>query len=687
MKKTKNRKEDVLARAEKFFKRGNFMLAQKEFEKAQKKLKRRDIAAKIEVCRKEAATLKAKELIKRARKAEKKGNLTEALKCFEAASSICSEAWILKRIGLLKNRSTVKDALTAANQAEAAGDFQRAADLYAEAVNGAESVDLHLKRAHCLVKAENYTQATAVFENLPLSDPGSRYDYGLALAKIGRYGDCLHAWEGLETADERFLEQKKTICMSLAADLFDRFAEKKDCAAIYRDARYLQTSAGDCLEPHQIRALEDLLEYAKYAWIQELWDTEKYDTLADLLQTGPCEMTPELLALQAKIWFKLATHDGKHLTAMLLYWITAVYSRQISAGFAVEAAETLKIRQNLIDAAQNLIKQYAGTEYGQRAATYFKIDQKLTQQLLNLAGENKRRAPMVCTPLYAARFGKTANILSLIRNNRDFFDATEDYLEAGAYYSAAAECLYILENGEFENALNLLANLPPKIEEGEFRDYAAKRIHFEYGLYCMQNGDVPLNDFFEAAPAIFDIAPAYEQIFTEKALGIEKWDALKVWEDALAYMNKKRPTEAIRQALSLVMSRRAIAMGNKGELSVKAVKNISKKALQLNPENEMALRAVQDSVINFEVNEIYKALNRFKLAKASRIAQKTEHEEVKYKYFKFVSDIFEDIMASELDHHQKLIMLNELYDWASMVDAGQPLLNEILVHLEMEKAS
>jgi hypothetical protein len=66
--------------------------------------------------------------------------------------------------------------------------------------------------------------------------------------------------------------------------------------------------------------------------IQELWDTEKYDTLADLLQTGPCEMTPELLALQAKIWFKLATDDGKHLTTMLLYWITAVYSRQISAG-------------------------------------------------------------------------------------------------------------------------------------------------------------------------------------------------------------------------------------------------------------------------------------------------------------------------------------------------------------------
>jgi hypothetical protein len=31
----------------------------------------------------------------------------------------------------------------------------------------------NLKRANCLVKAENYTQATAIFENLPLSDPGT----------------------------------------------------------------------------------------------------------------------------------------------------------------------------------------------------------------------------------------------------------------------------------------------------------------------------------------------------------------------------------------------------------------------------------------------------------------------------------------------------------------------------------
>jgi len=687
MKKKKNKTEEVLARAEKMFERGNFILAQKGFEKAQKKLKRGDIAAKIEICRKESESLKGKELIKRARKAEKKGNLTEALKCFEAASSICNEEWILKRIGLLKERSTLRDALTAANQAEAAGDFQRAADLYAGAVNGEETVDLLLIRAKCLVKAQNYTRATAVFEGLPLSDSGSRYDYGLALAKTGRYGDCLHVWEGLETADERFVEQRRTVCLLLTADLYDRFAEKEDCGAIYRDARYLQTTAGDCLAPHQIRALEDLLEYAKYAWIEALWDGEKFETIAELLQTDSSQITPALFALQAKIWFKLAIEDGKHLTTMLLYWIPAVYSWLNTSGFAAEGGETPMIQKKLIDAAENLIKKYDGTEYGRRAATFFKIDQKLIQQLLEMAGERECQTHLACTPLYAARFGKSSDILSLIRKNRNFFNETEDYLEAGAYYSAAGECLYYLKNGEFEKALNLVADLPPKIDEQQFRDYAAGRIHFEYGMYCMQNGEGPLNGFFKAALALFDSAPAYEQIFTEKALGMEEWDALQVWEDALAYMNAKRPSEAIRQALSLVMSRRAIAMGNKGKLSVKAIKTISAKALELYPENEMALRTVRDTAIDFEVNEIYKAFNRLKLGKASRIARKTEHMEVRDKYFGFVSDTFENIMKSELDHHEKLIMLNDLYEWASMVDAAHPVLSEIYMHLKMKKAS
>jgi len=687
MKKQKKNIEAELARAEKLFKRGNFPLAKKEFEKVQKKLKRKDIAEKIQICRKETETLKGKELIKRARKAEKKGNFTEALTCFEAAALIFNEEWIIKRIGLLRDRSTANNAISTAEEAEAAGDFQRAAVLYADAGNAEETAGLLLKRAKCLLRAENYAQAVAVFEKLSLTDTSSRYDYGLALAKTGRYGECLHVWERLETAEERFAEQRRTVGRFLAADLYDRFAEKRDYAAIYRDTLLLLNSTAHGLARHQIRSLEDLLEYSKYAWIEELWDADKFETIAGLLETGSSPMTPALLALHAKIGFKLALNDAKHLTTMLLFWISAVYSRQITADFAAKGGEAEKVQQKLIDAAKNLIKKYDDTAYARRSATYLKIDQKLIQKLTNLVGQKKRSTHLVCTPLYAARFNKTADILSLIRENRDFFKKTENYLETGAYYSAGGKCLYFLENHEFDEALDLLMDLPKKSEAHEFMDYAEKRVHFEFGMYCLEKGDARLNGYFKSTPALFDLVPGYEKKFTEKALGVEEWDTLQIWEDALSYINDKRPSEVVRQALSLVMSRRAIAMGNKGEMSMKAVKITSRKALQLYPENEMARCALRDTAINFEIKEIHNAFYRHKLGRASRLALKSEYQEVRDSYFEYISNIFKDIRASNLDHDEKLIMLNDVYEWASTVDTDQPVLGEIYMHLNMEKAS
>jgi hypothetical protein len=209
-------------------------------------------------------------------------------------------------------------------------------------------------------------------------------------------------------------------------------------------------------------------------------------------------------------------------------------------------------------------------------------------------------------------------------------------------------------------------------------------VHFEFGMYCLEKGEGRLNGFFKTAQALFDLAPVYEQKFTEKALGIDEWDNLQIWEDALSYFNEKRPTEAVRQALSLVMCRRALTMCNQGKLSMKAMKMISKKALGLYPENEMARGTLRDITINFEVKEIYNAFNRHKLGRASRIALKSEHPQVRDKYFEFVADIFDDIMASELSHNDKLIMLKDIYEWAATVDADHPVLGDMYMNLNME---
>jgi len=76
-----------LARAEKLFHKGNYPLAQGEFEKAQGMLnqghgaeRRKDIAEKIQICKKETERLRADDLVKRAKKHLRKNNPQEALR-------------------------------------------------------------------------------------------------------------------------------------------------------------------------------------------------------------------------------------------------------------------------------------------------------------------------------------------------------------------------------------------------------------------------------------------------------------------------------------------------------------------------------------------------------------------------------------------------------------------------------
>jgi len=266
----KNRKKtvtEILDRAEKLFQRGNFSLAQKEFEKAKKKLKRKDIADKIEICRKETGMLRAKERLKQARKAEKKGDLNKALSCFEQAAKNIDEEWIIKKIDKLKTKLGSRNALSAARKAEAAADFEKAAACYTRADQAGETGNLFLKRAKCLVKAEKDAEAVAAFKVLSLTDSGDQYDYGLALAKTGRFRACLDVWNEIDTTDDMFVEQRRTVCRCLAADLYDRFEAKGNPVALYRDAHYLLNVVDHGLKENQIRSLRDLLEYCKYAYI------------------------------------------------------------------------------------------------------------------------------------------------------------------------------------------------------------------------------------------------------------------------------------------------------------------------------------------------------------------------------------------------------------------------------------
>jgi tetratricopeptide (TPR) repeat protein len=676
----------ILANAEKYLLRGNFQLALKNFETAQKKLKRDDIAAKIAQCRREVKIEKAKEQVKKAFKAEKKGHPDKALTYFRAANEVLNEAWILKRIEKLDTQLTGSNAALLAKAAEAAGDFRKAAEYYATACNHTSddsAGSLGLKRARCLVGVKQYVEAVEVFKNLSHKDDGGRYDYGFALAQVGRYAQCLRVWEGLEVRDDRINEQRKIVVQRLCSDMAERLEQSESDASICNDARYLLQSATDLLLSDQRESIERLYQYGTLAWIKKLWEAEEWQSIADILKNYNGPLTPTLLALNAKVWFKMAEADSRHLSTMLLYWLSAIYSPSISVTFAPNSHQQQKVRRKLITMAEDLIKTHADTRYGREALVQLAIDNDLMQTLLELLEKQANPMDLLYTPGLSGHLNRSNAVLGLIRENRNFFKSRQHYLETGAFYSAAGSCLYQLKYQAYEKAAELGADLPKDLEKDEFVAYAIKLIYFEYGLHCLESGDDQVNDYFQSTPALFEIAPTLLQKLTQSAVNFKEWSLLQPYEDVLALIHKQFPNRSLGKTLSLVMSRGAIANFNKGRLNSKVLQGRMRKALKLDPDNEMAKESLQDATINFEVQTMYDAFDRHKLGKASKIARESDFDEVRDRYFECIEEAFDQILTCDLESQEKMIIINDLFEWGTTVDAFQPVMDKLKMHLNM----
>ena len=687
MKKKKlNNTEAILARAEKLYARGNFSLALREFEKAQKKLKRDDLAVKIGHCRQQAKALESKDLIKRGRKSEKKGDLKAATTCFEAAFRICHETWLKERIEKLNGRLNCDNALLTAQRAEAACDFENAADWYARACKGDDAVALRLKRVQCLVKAEKYAEAIEAYKSLPLTDPGSRYDYGLSLAKSGRYRDCLDVWKDLDSNAESFVSQKRTICRLLSSDLYQRRVDGKDSGIIFHDADFLLRIAGKIFNEEQIRSLENLRRYCKYDLIEKLWEEEKYEEIADLLESTASPMPPELLVLHAKLGFRRAEIDCRYLEMLLPLWLTSVHHPEISTGFESTEPFRKRVRQKLIAALKKLIQSHAATPFGRKAAIHLAVELEAIEAIRSLVDNREKQSHSVSTPMYAAEMNTSKEIIDLIRANRSGFKDERHYLETGAYYSAAGKSLYLLKEEDFESALLFIENLPPETIIDEFIDYATQLTYFNYGIACIDNGERRFKRYLNRASDLLRSVPDLCKAFIEKTLEIDEWEDLLIYEEALEYLNLQQSSTDIRRTLSMVMIRRAVAMANNGGLGDKAVRITAEKAVKLYPENEMARRVLNDARMNQEIGMVCDALSRHKLGKASRLAERSQFPEVRKRYFEFVGTIYDQIMESGLDHNEKRVMLNEIYEWSTTVDMEQPIIGKMQMQLDLQYA-
>ncbi len=659
----------ILEKGEKFFQKGNYLLAKNEFEKLGAPTGQKDLLEKIEICDQEIQKQNARELLKKARKIEKGGNPGEAAKCFEDAYEVLGEDWIREKIEQLRNVTLEIDVSRAARDAEAAGDYLKAAVLYDRAFAAHESKDMLLRKAACLVKGEAYAEAVSAFGHMPLEEPEHWYDFGFSLAKTGRYGECLKTWDNIPSQDESFLEQTSLVRALLVSDLYAAFERREDPERIYKEGKYLMDAG------YEHPGISLAVEQSMFAWIGEMWKNGDYDGIWELLHRTSLEMEPALLQLYAKVCFKRAEKSGNHWEDLSMFWLSAVYSEEFESRFS-ETDKCHWARKLLIDWAEALLNGSAqpNEETAEKILAQWSLEREVVAEIHGLARKRKKSRLPVLTPRLAAQTGKSAGLLGLIRKNKRFFKNREDYLRTGCCYSPARESFYHLVGGDYEKAVQTLA---PGESGDDFTDYAGGRVFFAHGLSCIKRGTRPLDGYLDRVCALFETSPEYEKQFITEALDAEGASVLQRFEEVLMDIHDRRPSDECAKALSLVMSRRAIEMASQKLISDKVFSMRLKKALKINPENEHARGLLSDAESNLEMMALGKALNRHKMSMACKIVSESDSDVVREAFFDFFERSIEDMDVELSSESEKIFYLKDVHKWCARVDADHDILYDI----------
>lgn len=705
MKKKLENSEAVLAKAQEFADRGNYQAALHEFEKVSKVLERRDIQDKINTCRRELERLRRKELIKRGKRHVEKKNHRKALQCFEEAHAISADDWLTERIAGLKELLDHSDSFQAAIKAEAAGQFDKAADLYTQASGRGAKEEIIVRKACCLVRAGRERDAAVALKDLPfiaheperwpaiiIADQSLMYDYGFTLARTGRYYECLKAWDLIKSDDSVFLGQKEHVRKRLQANLYERLGisggvgdSERDghdgsdgWEAILEEGKYLQGTAG-------WDGGEDLISYCRLMQIERLWKEDEYEAIKKLLLPYPEQMSYPLLAIYAKAFFKLADLDKHDLSGLQLFWLSAMYDHEISLNLSPIPAQRCTVRNALIREAEELVNKYAavGSLPAKRILAFWEVEKKLVEDLQDLFHGCSKLVGPVCTPAFAHTFGLTEHMLKLIKKGRDSFSDEESYLHVGSYYSSAASSLLYLAGGEYEKAMETLPRPQGSkaSEYREFEDYGIGTVKFAYGVYLLETGKKNPEYHFKTLPSFYRKNSKYELEIISMAANSDDLYELECYEKILHNIYSKSATARIAETLSLVISRRAVLLYNADQISVRGVHRSLIHALDLDPENEVARNALSDTAYAVEMVELHEALDGHKMSRAIRIAGGSEHAEVRDAFFDFMSTIFHEIDGTD-DKEEALFILNKIRTWCAGVDESHPLLDDVYGKIE-----
>jgi len=667
MSKKEKKAQNILKRAHTFFEKGNYLQALVEFEKASRFISSKEIDKKIAICQEKTIDDREQDLVKRGKKYLRNDNVRMALKCFEEAYAISKNPSIQDQINELSVGLQSIDASRNAEEAEKNGDYIKAIEYYDQAFQHANNSTWLNRKAICLVKANCFEEANALFSQIEPDDTNETlYNKGYALAITGHYYECLKVWEDISETHEAFKEQIQTVQDCLKANIFNKLRNNAPYQTLFQESIYIQSID---TEP----AIDQLVEYSRFGWIAELWEKQDYETILSILPPLPEKMQPELLAFVSKLYYNLCENSGDYSSDLALYWLTSLHNRKICNALTTGNEDIDAIQNELIRKGKALLQKHADAGNSQAAQEfkYWESDKTILQFLIGIMKNRKTMGELACTPRFAVQFGRAERIHTVIKNNRKGFPSKEQFLKTGAYFTPVWKALFHIENNEFSDALT---NLPEYNPSGDdFYQFGWLYVHFMHGRYNLTKGKKTTNLFAKACVEIFKLEPTYEKELSDQALDAISIETIGPYEDAFAEIYKLYSSDLVSITYSILICHKALFLYNHNKMNAKGFRAAIQKALSIDPENELAVGFAKDIRVEQDISELHQAFERMKLNKAARIAAESQYPEVQKEFFEVIDMQMREVDIRAEDDNQRYVLFNEMLRLTLSVNPSHPI--------------
>lgn len=661
----------ALQKGNRFFARKNFLLAKREFEAALRIASDEELREKVRLCTEGIARQERKEAVKRGRKLEKRGKHAEALQCFEKAAAQETEVWLESKMTELRKKLALTDASTLLANAERSDDLETRLAAYDKvlAINPTEK--LVQNKAQCLVKLGRFDEAIALFDSHQPSGDLARFSFGYAYAKTGRYVNALEQWAGIRHKDPRSLILAERLLPFVQRELE---AASQGYAIPYE---FLQTIPDSEKSPR----LTEHERYFKFKYIEELWSRKDYEEILTLLLHHQEAMSLPLLALYAKLYFKLAEREIRYLEPAISFWLTAIYNDQILKSLYIkqlvgESLANQAIRESLLRSMAELVEGYARQgQLSKRLLALWKMESRIIQRLSKLSLDGCPLEQFPCTPAFASQFSIADQTLKFLEERRKVTgDDTEESIEANACFSEAGRSLMLLELGDEDKALSLI----PKSPQDELETYCRQRVLLGYGMKHVREDNRKLKKFFLEALPLLEKYPRYADEIIELVYAEQDVKSYAGLAEVMELLSERIHTPRFREATAHAMGIKAVKLITSNVNPLMA-QRLLKKALDIYPDSHLAQSTLSDVRTKMGLDEMAKAFKRHNLSKVVKLVNHDRDPQHIDYFFDTMEQWFQTVMP--WNDTQKLGELREFYESCCLVDRERPLTIEIGVEL------